>query len=152
MYVCMHVCLYVCCMFFITVLEGSSYFSCPPMDLSRFFFLLGFIVTFLVYTHVIHKKKWKLFFCPLRPTHTPTGHGIQPQAPLAVPGAQQLQGGVSAAAVAAATAAVSSSPAAVAVPGGAVPAGVAIATGGAAGAVPTSPAQTLAANLSSQVR
>ncbi|CAM9705338.1 unnamed protein product [Pylaiella littoralis] len=81
------------------------------------------------------------------------GHGIQPQAPLAVSGgAQQLQGGVSAAAAAAAAAAASSAPSAAAAPAGAVPAGVAIATGGAAGAVPTSAAQTLAANLSSQVR
>ncbi|CAM9917055.1 unnamed protein product, partial [Ectocarpus fasciculatus] len=74
------------------------------------------------------------------------GHGIQPQAPLPVSATQQqLQQGASVGA-----AAVSSPPAAVV--GGGAPAGIALAAGGVAGAAPTSPAQNLAANLSSQVR
>lgn len=73
---------------------------------------------------------------PPPPEILSAGHGIQPQAPLpAVSPAQQLQQGAPAAAAAS-----SASPPAVS--GGGVP----------AGAVPTSPAQSLAANLSSQVR
>lgn len=84
------------------------------------------------------------FVCCYKPTPLPAlstyaqsaGHGIQPQAPLPAvsPAAQQLQQGAQAAAVSAAAPPV--------VPAGGVP----------AGAVPTSPAQSLAANLSSQVR